>query len=116
MLVDMNSFGLIRNEITCVLNIFSHCVNVLLIRVIFLLPTIGFLLAANALDALLQEEVSNMLSQLAKNDPPYTLLLTGHSLGAGVATVLTVKWRKLFPSIRSEMCLLWIEYNIFESV
>ena len=57
----------------------------------------GFLLAANFLDALLQEQVRTTLQQCG---PTFTLLLTGHSLGAGIASILTMKWRQLFPCIR----------------
>jgi hypothetical protein len=56
----------------------------------------GFLLCASALDILLREEVSALL----KEHEGYSLLLCGHSLGAGVASLLTIKWSSIFSSVR----------------
>jgi hypothetical protein len=60
----------------------------------------GFLLSAQNLDILLREEILEFL----KTRPTYSLVICGHSLGAGVASLLTIKWSTIFPSVR--YCLL----------
>lgn len=56
----------------------------------------GFLRSAAELSGLLEPEVSRLLS----GHPGYGLLLCGHSLGAGVASLLAVKWASVFPQVR----------------
>lgn len=57
---------------------------------------LGFLRAACYLDLLLREIVSQSL----RDHPNYTLLLCGHSLGAGVAAILTLIWSQIFLGVR----------------
>lgn len=42
----------------------------------------------------------NMLERICNMYPEYTLVLTGHSLGAGVAILLAAKLRSRFPDLR----------------
>jgi len=65
----------------------------------------GFFLAANELVTLLQEAVREALESCGGtgadgSGEPYQLLLCGHSLGAGVASVLAVIWESVFPGLR----------------
>jgi len=55
----------------------------------------GFLLAARALDSLLREDVEEAL----RLNAGYSLLLCGHSLGAGVASVLAALWQNVFHNV-----------------
>ena len=56
----------------------------------------GFLQSALRLDKFLLSEITSL--RLKYND--YGVLLCGHSLGAGVASLLTILWSKHFPDIR----------------
>jgi hypothetical protein len=57
----------------------------------------GFLRAACALDQLLREVVLECL----QTHPNYSILLCGHSLGAGVASLLALIWSQQFHGVRS---------------
>lgn len=56
----------------------------------------GFLQSALRLNSLLSSEIS----RLVECHPGYGLLICGHSLGAGVAALLTILWTKTFPHVR----------------
>ncbi|KNC78151.1 hypothetical protein SARC_09404 [Sphaeroforma arctica JP610] len=51
----------------------------------------GFLLSAQSLDAMLQP----VITQLLLDHPGYKAVLTGHSLGAAVSTLLTLMWAQI---------------------
>jgi hypothetical protein len=61
----------------------------------------GFLRAACALDQLLREVVMDSLL----SHPNYSVLLCGHSLGAGVASLLALIWSQQFHGVRSVLSL-----------
>ncbi len=56
----------------------------------------GFLQSAQRLDLLLTPEIVRLVEKY----PQYGLLLCGHSLGAGVASILTILWIKKFTTVR----------------
>lgn len=62
----------------------------------------GFLRAACALDQLLREVVTESLL----SHPNYSLVLCGHSLGAGVASLLALIWSQQFHGVRLVPSLL----------
>ena len=56
----------------------------------------GFYRAALNLDVILRPEIYALCEQY----PDYSLLLCGHSLGAGVASLLTILWAQQFQHVR----------------
>ena len=56
----------------------------------------GFLRSAGELSESLEPEISRLIS----GHPGYGILLCGHSLGAGVASLLAIKWANVFPQAR----------------
>lgn len=57
----------------------------------------GFLQASQYLDRTLRPLVRRVLDDLGGN---YSLVLCGHSLGAGVASLLALRWYSVFPDVR----------------
>ena len=63
----------------------------------------GFLRSARALDAELRGLVQESVSVFSNNDenaPGFTVTLVGHSLGAAVASILTLLWRDQFRGLK----------------
>jgi hypothetical protein len=64
---------------------------------------IGMWESAVLMDAQLSTVIAEALHGVCKG---YKLTLTGHSLGAGVATLLALRWKPLYPDLVSFMCRL----------
>lgn len=59
---------------------------------------IGILNTADNIYQIIKEE--NLLGEAFKTNPNYQLTVTGHSLGAGTATILAMKLKNEYPDIR----------------
>ena len=58
----------------------------------------GMLMAAR--NVLKKLQGSNLLHRAFSGYPDYTLVITGHSLGAGTATILSMILRSQYPNLR----------------
>ncbi|CAG7837277.1 unnamed protein product [Allacma fusca] len=58
----------------------------------------GMILAAK--NVLKKLESLNLLGQAFVNNPDYTLVIAGHSLGAGTATILSILLKSQYPNLR----------------